>query len=84
MRFNYPLFDWLRFLLASVVVLGHANFVTWDHAGNLAVQVFFALSGFLIGGILLTTRRAELPHFFFNRATRIWIPTFSRYSYCMR
>jgi peptidoglycan/LPS O-acetylase OafA/YrhL len=72
---GYPLFDWLRFVLASVVVLGHAGLVTHsDVVGNLAVQVFFALSGWLIGGILLETRWQQLPRFFFNRATRIWIP----------
>jgi peptidoglycan/LPS O-acetylase OafA/YrhL len=73
---SYPLFDWLRFILASVVVLGHAQVIEWSQAGNLSVQVFFALSGYLIGGILLETKREELPRFFFNRTTRIWIPYF--------
>jgi peptidoglycan/LPS O-acetylase OafA/YrhL len=73
-RPSYPLFDWLRFTLASVVALSHADVITWGQAGNLAVQVFFALSGWLIGGILLSTRATELPRFFFNRATRIWVP----------
>jgi peptidoglycan/LPS O-acetylase OafA/YrhL len=71
---DYPLFDWLRFLLASAVVMGHAHLVTWGHIANLAVQVFFALSGWLIGGILLRTEIGELPRFYFNRATRVWIP----------
>ena len=39
-----------------------------------AVRVFFALSGWLIGGILLRTDWYHIPRFFFNRATRIWIP----------
>lgn len=71
---SYPLFDWLRFVLASVVALGHGKVIDWPDAGFLAVQVFLALSGWLIGGILLQTTRADLPRFFFNRATRIWIP----------
>lgn len=72
---SYPLFDWLRFLLASIVVLGHTKALPPGPInGGLAVDVFFALSGWLIGGILLRTQRAELPRFFFNRATRIWIP----------
>lgn len=71
---SYPLFDWLRFVLASVVALGHGKVIDWPDAGFLAVQVFLALSGWLIGGILLQTERADLPRFFFNRATRIWIP----------
>ena len=72
---SYPLFDWLRFVLASIVVLGHAGiqFPT-AFGGHMAVEVFFALSGWLIGGILLRTDRRELPRFFFNRSTRIWIP----------
>ena len=74
---GYPWFDGLRFVLASVVVLDHAGFkFTPFLTGNLAVSVFFALSGWLIGGILLRTKIQELPRFFFNRATRIWIPYF--------
>ncbi|WP_010218745.1 acyltransferase family protein [Sphingomonas sp. PAMC 26621] len=74
----YPLFDWLRFVLASVVVLVHAGArFPAPLDGNLAVCVFLALSGWLIGGILLETQRAELPRFFYNRATRIWCPYFA-------
>lgn len=71
---SFPLFDWLRFVLASVVALGHGGVIAWPHAGFLAVQVFLALSGWLIGGILLETARDGLPRFFFNRGARIWIP----------
>jgi peptidoglycan/LPS O-acetylase OafA/YrhL len=71
----YPWFDWLRFILASVVVLDHGGFKFLPFmTGGLAVTVFFALSGWLIGGILLRTDPKDLPRFFFNRATRIWIP----------
>lgn len=70
----YPFFDWLRIILAIVVALWHDKVIQWPNAGNLAVQVFFALSGWLIGGILLNTKKEELPRFFFNRVTRIWIP----------
>ncbi len=70
----YPYFDWLRGVLAMVVVVSHLGLIVWDNAANLAVQVFFALSGWLIGGILLRTDRADLPRFFFNRAVRIWVP----------
>lgn len=72
---SYPWFDWLRFVLASVVVLEHAGFRFAPFlTGGLAVSVFFALSGWLIGSILLRTEIADLPRFFFNRSTRIWIP----------
>jgi peptidoglycan/LPS O-acetylase OafA/YrhL len=72
---DQPALDWLRFVLASIVLLDHAG---WDIpgpiTGQLAVWVFLALSGWLIGGILLRTPVEELPRFYFNRAIRIWIP----------
>ena len=74
---SYPLFDWLRFGLASIVALSHFGVVTWIHAGDLAVQVFFALSGWLIGGILVGGEPKSLPHFYYNRVTRIWLPYFA-------
>jgi peptidoglycan/LPS O-acetylase OafA/YrhL len=73
---SFPGFDWLRFVLASVVALGHEGVIRWPNSGNFAVQVFFALSGWLIGGILLRTELRALPRFYYNRATRIWIPFF--------
>jgi len=73
---HYFLFDYLRFLLAAGVLAGHANAggVLPGYLADLCVKVFFALSGFLIGGILLRTRPQDLPRFYFNRVTRIWIP----------
>lgn len=72
----YPFLDWLRFFSAFTVCLYHNGTFTWQFSGNFAVQVFFALSGWLIGNILLNTRVNELPRFYFNRALRIWIPYF--------
>lgn len=72
---SYPMFDWLRISLASLVALLHQGLPDIGPIdGNLAVTVFLALSGWLIGGVLLRTTVPELPRFFFNRATRIWIP----------
>lgn len=71
---SYPIFDWLRFVLASAVVLTHAGAGWWGNVGDFSVCVFFSLSGWLIGGILLKTNAPELPKFFFNRSIRIWIP----------
>ncbi|GLS28011.1 acyltransferase family protein [Marinibactrum halimedae] len=70
----FPYFDYLRILLASVVMLHHDDVIGWHHSGALAVDVFFAMSGWLIGSILLETPRHKLPRFYFNRAIRIWIP----------
>lgn len=70
----YPWFDWLRAACACAVMLHHDRVLRWEHAGDFAVQVFFALSGWLIGGMLLKLDRRDLPRFFFNRAVRIWAP----------
>ncbi|NIC41046.1 acyltransferase [Aquabacterium sp. A08] len=73
----YPYFDLLRFVLASVVVLEHAGMVMPAFiSGGLAVKVFFVLSGWLIGSILIRGEVSDLPRFFYNRALRIWAPYF--------
>lgn len=72
----YPLFDYVRFFAASIVMFGHGGLIHWRHSGAIAVDVFFALSGWLIGGILLTRTVKDLPRFYFNRAIRIWGPYF--------
>ena len=72
----YPWFDWLRGVLAVIVMFGHEGLLTWQHSGNFAVQIFFALSGWLIGRILLNLKPNELTTFYFNRAIRIWAPYF--------
>jgi peptidoglycan/LPS O-acetylase OafA/YrhL len=72
----YPSFDYLRIVLATTVAVGHSGISVWAHTGNLSVQVFFAMSGWLIGNILLRYDPRDLPRFYFNRAARIWIPYF--------
>lgn len=75
---DYPVFDWLRILLASAVFWVHAGSVQHlNFAGDLFVQIFFALSGFLIGGIIIRMDRSDLPRFFYNRTIRIWVPFFA-------
>ncbi|MEP6504463.1 MAG: acyltransferase [Betaproteobacteria bacterium] len=70
----FPSFDWLRAACACAVMFYHGHVFSWNQSGNFAVQIFFALSGWLIGGILLKSQPASLPRFFFNRAVRIWVP----------
>lgn len=73
----YPWFDWLRLGLATVVLLGHSGILDEiPHAAEFAVSVFFALSGWLIGGVLVKLPKQDLPRFYFNRALRIWCPYF--------
>jgi peptidoglycan/LPS O-acetylase OafA/YrhL len=76
-RTYYPWFDWLRLALASIVLLSHQGLIRmWPQAGDFAVQVFFAMSGWLIGGLLFKLPKEQLPHFYFGRALRIWCPYF--------
>lgn len=56
------------------VAHAHLGGLGEGHFGNACVQVFFALSGFLIGGLLTKSAPKDLPRFYFNRATRIWVP----------
>jgi peptidoglycan/LPS O-acetylase OafA/YrhL len=72
----FPAFDYLRAFSALGVFVSHADKYQLlpPDLGNACVQVFFALSGFLIGGILLKSQASDLPRFFFNRAVRIWTP----------
>lgn len=72
----FPAFDVLRIILASAVALSHSGAHVWYYTGDFSVQVFFALSGWLIGGILLRSKPEDLPKFYFHRAARIWIPYF--------
>jgi len=76
----YPYFDYVRFIAASIVMFYHDGLIKWEPSGSIAVDVFFALSGWLIGGILLRSSKDDLPRFYFNRAIRIWIPYFAALS----
>jgi peptidoglycan/LPS O-acetylase OafA/YrhL len=73
-----PVLDLVRFLAAIWVMLDHAGAV---RGGGHAVAIFFVLSGYLIGGQLVSEKRASgavrLPEFYFKRVTRIWIPYFT-------
>lgn len=73
--------DGVRALCVMLVFIEH--FVFWDHGiGGLGVKVFFALSGFLIVGILhgqrakveagRSTPMAELRNFWISRSLRIF------------
>lgn len=73
-KFYYPYFDYLRIILASIVMFGHDGLISWKYSGKLAVDVFFALSGWLIGSILIRIEVKKLSRFYFNRALRIWVP----------
>ena len=70
----YSAVIWLS--LACVVLFGHEGIIKWRNAGNFAVQIFFVLSGLLIGSQLVVLPRRQLPRFYFNRALRIWGPYF--------
>jgi peptidoglycan/LPS O-acetylase OafA/YrhL len=69
-----PFLDGLRGIAALLVVFQHVQPDERLPTGILGVDVFFALSGFLIGGILLDSRgRPDFWRSFFVRRTfRIW------------
>ena len=62
----YPWFDWLRGILAICIMLKHEDLIAWGLSGNFAVQVFFALSGWLIGGILIKLKPEQMTKDYFT------------------
>jgi peptidoglycan/LPS O-acetylase OafA/YrhL len=77
----YGYFDGLRAVLALSVFVAHADLLPsrYQLVGGLSVRIFFALSGFLVGGILLDKANGpdfwqNVPRFYFNRCLRIWVP----------
>src|SRR5947209_774816 len=81
MRHRQPGLDLLRALAIVFVLLYHAGLfgftLPWriDRYGWIGVDLFFVLSGYLIGGQLLASisrhGRIDLPTFYFRRALRI-------------
>jgi peptidoglycan/LPS O-acetylase OafA/YrhL len=75
-----PQFDGLRAFSILAVFVAHSDFLKalpnaqFLEYGRVGVDLFFVLSGFLITGILLDSKKS--PHFFRNfyirRALRIW------------
>ncbi|HVU75057.1 MAG TPA: acyltransferase family protein [Mycobacteriales bacterium] len=72
-----PALDGIRGLAAGSVLLLHTR-VPFARGGFYAVDVFFALSGFLITRLLLRERarhgRIDVPRFWARRTTRLWPP----------
>ena len=69
-----PQLDGLRALAIAGVLYSHF-FDDSSVAGSLGVLLFFALSGYLITGMLLEAKEAgglSLPHFYMRRALRLW------------
>lgn len=72
---NIPYLDGWRGLAIIAVLVCHFGprpAVSW--VGTYGVQMFFALSGYLMGQLLFV-KRVPLPEFFFRRASRI-LPVF--------
>jgi len=70
-RVHYPALDGLRAIAMTAVFLWHYTQLPWGWAG---VDAFFALSGFLITGILYDTRDAahRFRNFYIRRTLRIF------------
>jgi len=81
-----PHLDGIRFIAAMMVVFNHylseLNFDYKFSTGFYGVQIFFAISGFLITGILLRLKNAEkviprrliIKNFFAKRFLRLFPP----------
>lgn len=70
-----PALDGLRALAVIAVVIYHMN-ATALQSGLLGVTIFFALSGYLITGLLIrewsTTKKINLPQFWLRRVRRLF------------
>jgi peptidoglycan/LPS O-acetylase OafA/YrhL len=64
-----PALDGLRGVAILLVVIGHGGLVTGRHGSDAGVALFFALSGYLITGVLL--ERPGLGAFYLRRAARL-------------
>ncbi|MEX2293325.1 MAG: acyltransferase family protein [Acidimicrobiales bacterium] len=73
-RTRHPALDGIRGLAVIAVLLFHEE-VSWAPGGFLGVDVFFALSGYLITGLLLTERamtgRIDIVRFWSRRLRRL-------------
>ncbi|GAC1537652.1 MAG: hypothetical protein NVS3B12_21880 [Acidimicrobiales bacterium] len=71
---HVPALDGMRGLAVVAVVLFHSRF-SWARGGFLGVTMFFVLSGYLIGGLLLAEHdehgSIDLTHFWIRRARRL-------------
>src|SRR5260221_12667245 len=70
---NRPDIDGLRAIAVTSVVLFHAGLFPFD-AGFVGVDIFFVISGYLIGGIILrwaTDGTFRFTDFYARRARRI-------------
>lgn len=70
----WPQLDGLRAAAVGIVLVGHA-WLRHFHGAGVGVALFFALSGFLITGLLVAERekygRIDLPRFYGRRAVRL-------------
>lgn len=71
-----PALDGLRAIAVLLVMLAHANFQLGENGGNIGVDMFFALSGFLITTLLLEehhkTGTISLRNFYIRRTFRLF------------
>jgi peptidoglycan/LPS O-acetylase OafA/YrhL len=71
--------DLLR-AIALMLVLGRHKFGStfWDHVGWIGVDLFFVLSGFLVGGLLFSEYqkkgKIDFKTFFIRRGLRVYLP----------
>ncbi|AFU44358.1 membrane protein [Acidovorax sp. KKS102] len=72
----------LRYLLAVLVLLSHAGVnVSGHHPGVMAVAVFYAISGYVMSGLIQQhySQPASVPRFYLDRSLRIY-PQYAFYA----
>lgn len=74
---NYEAIGWIRILLALLVVVAHIKPFSQAlpgalHIGEIAVLVFFVISGYVISKIIVNVYSSDLKAFAFNRILRIY------------
>lgn len=68
---NIPYLDGWRGLAIISVLISHFALLPVDWMGQFGVQLFFVLSGYLMGGLLFI-RNVNLPDFFARRFSRVF------------
>lgn len=74
--------DGWRGLALVLLLAGHFFPNRWINLGRLGVELYFALSGLLIGEILLV-KRTSLSVFYWRRVSRVFPSLYHRYRACL-
>ena len=76
-----PLLDVTKLIFSLVIVVYHYNYfvLNWQNekmfgGGYLSVEVFFVISGFLLGKSICKQQKIEVIPLTVNKAKKVWLP----------